>query len=68
MAYGDYNHPQVMVLRNFRDEKLANTILGRSFIKFYYATSPKLVEMLKNKKKVNEIIRNVLDKFIKHIK
>ena len=68
MAYGDYDHPQVMILRNFRDEKLANTILGRSFIKFYYATSPKLVKMLKNQKKVNEIIRNVLDKFIKHIK
>ena len=32
MAYGDYDHPQVMILRKFRDDTLSNTFFGRSFI------------------------------------
>ena len=68
MAYGDYNHPKVMVLRKFRDENLSNTFLGRSFISFYYATSPHLVKFLKNKKYPNKIIKNLLDKFVNKVK
>ena len=68
MAYGDYDHPQVMVLRGFRDEILAKTFLGRSFIKLYYATSPHLVQLLKNQDGINRLIRNVLDKFVEKVK
>ena len=65
MAYGDYEHPQVIELRNFRDNTLQNNFIGRSFIKFYYKYSPKLVELLKNQKAVNKTIRTILDNFIK---
>jgi predicted amino acid dehydrogenase len=68
MAYGDYDHPQVMVLRKFRDDFLSKTVIGRSFIKFYYRYSPSLVEKLKNKQSINLIIRKGLDQFIKAIK
>tara|TARA_R100000789_G_C2954160_1_gene135959 strand:+ start:82 stop:672 length:591 start_codon:yes stop_codon:yes gene_type:complete len=68
MAYGDYNHPQVMELRKFRDDFLSKTIIGRNFIKFYYKYSPSLVEKLKNKQSINIIIRKGLDQFIKAIK
>ena len=68
MAYGDYDHPQVMELRRFRDNFLSKTIIGRNFIKLYYKYSPNLVEKLKNKKNINLIIRKGLDKFIKTIK
>ncbi len=68
MAYGDYNHPQVLELRKFRDGFLSKTIIGRSFIKFYYKYSPSLVEKLKNKQSINLIIRKGLDQFIKAIK
>ena len=68
MAYGDYDHPQVMELRRFRDDFLSKTIIGRSFIKFYYKYSPRLVEKLKNKESINLIIRKGLDKFINVIK
>lgn len=68
MAYGDYDHPQVMILRNFRDETLSNTYFGRSFIKIYYSTSPRLVKLLKNQKYINKIIRNLLDQFINKVK
>lgn len=68
MAYGDYDHPQVIELRKFRDNILNKTNLGRSFIKFYYKYSPKLVEKLKNKPSINLIIRKSLDQFIKTIR
>lgn len=68
MAYGDYEHPQVLVLRQFRDDFLDNTIFGKCFIKTYYYFSPLLVEKLKNKKTVNSLIRKTLNQFIKLIK
>jgi len=68
MAYGDYEHPQVMKLRTFRDEFLRKSYLGRKFIKLYYKYSPLLVEKLKDKPKINDIIRTLLDKLIKIIR
>lgn len=68
MAYGDYDHTQVLVLRKFRDDFLSKTIIGRGFIKFYYRYSPSLVEKLKNKQSFNLIIRKGLDQFIKAIR
>jgi hypothetical protein len=68
MAYGDYDHPQVLELRKFRDDFLSKTILGRSFIRLYYKYSPSLVQRLKNKQSINLIIRKGLDQFIKTIK
>lgn len=68
MAYGSYEHPQVLELRKFRDEILQKTFLGRIFIKTYYFISPKLVQILKNKKTINIFIRKFLNQFIKIIK
>ena len=68
MAYGDYDHPQVMILRQFRDKVLDKSMFGKWFIKKYYHYSPKLVEKLKGKRKINTIIRKTLNKFIKIIK
>ena len=68
MAYGDYDHPQVLELRKFRDDILSKTILGRSFIKFYYKYSPFMVEKLKTKKGINFLIRAILDLMITSLK
>lgn len=68
MAYGSYEHLQVLKLRKFRDEFLAKTIWGKMFIKTYYFISPKLVEVLKNQKNTNAFIRMVLNQIIKIIK
>jgi hypothetical protein len=68
MAYGDYNHPQVVELRRFRDDFLSKTIIGRGFIKVYYKYSPSLVEKLRYNQKINIMIRKGLDQFIKIIK
>jgi len=67
MAYGDYNHPKVMVLRKFRDEQLSRNIFGRSFIKIYYKLSPYLVLLLKDSVLINRMIRNMLDKFVNKV-
>jgi len=68
MAYGDYDHSQVIILRRYRDDVLANNFFGRIFIRVYYATSPYLVTVLTNKKNMNAIIRQLLDQWIKVIK
>jgi hypothetical protein len=41
-AFGDYDHPQVVLLRAFRDRVLAESAIGRSVIAFYYQASPPL--------------------------
>ena len=42
-VYGSYDCPQVWTLRRFRDNTLANSVLGRAFIRTYYAISPTVV-------------------------
>lgn len=68
MVYGDYDNPQVLELRRFRDESLKNTLLGRCFIRVYYKYSPSLVKRLENKTWVNNNIRKLLDQFVNVIK
>lgn len=68
MAYGNYDHPQVMILRQFRDDVLSKSQFGKWFIRTYYFYSPKLVEKLKNKKTINTLIRRGLNQIIKFIK
>ncbi len=45
-AYGDYDHPQVRILRAFRDLVLAKSAFGRGFIRAYYASSPPLARFI----------------------
>lgn len=67
MAYGDYDHPSVIVLRQFRDEKLLTNYWGSVFVSFYYWISPKLVKVLTGHKRVNTIIRVSLDKIVQYL-
>ena len=64
MVYGDYDHPQVMVLRYYRDTYLAKRDWGKRFIRFYYKHSPGWVERLKNHKRINQAIKLILDSFV----
>lgn len=68
MAYGDYNHPQVKLLRTYRDVILNSNYIGRLFIRIYYATSPTIVKILNNKNGINSVIRSLLDRFVAYIK
>ena len=64
LVYGDYNHPQVMLLRKFRDNVLLNNYFGKKFVKLYYRYSPRIVEKLRNHKLINGFIKCVLDAMI----
>ncbi|HEX2629785.1 MAG TPA: CFI-box-CTERM domain-containing protein, partial [Chitinophagaceae bacterium] len=45
-CYGDYDAPEVVVLRKYRDDVLGKTFLGRMFIRIYYKVSPSLANMI----------------------
>jgi hypothetical protein len=41
-VYGDASHPDVVLLRKYRDQILSRTVVGRSFISFYWLVGPVL--------------------------
>jgi hypothetical protein len=65
MVYEDINHPKVEYLRQFRDNSLSSSFLGKTFIHYYYIFSPKLVIILNNKTIIKILIKSILDLFIK---
>lgn len=68
MAYGSYDHPQVMVLRWYRDNILQKSWYGRLFVKVYYYLSPKAVKLLRGHERINSAIRRLLDGQVEWVK
>jgi tetratricopeptide (TPR) repeat protein len=66
-VYGSYEAPEVMVLRKFRDEVLTQSLLGRVFIKTYYLISPPFADLLKGAKKINMMVKFLLDNLVKKL-
>lgn len=66
-VYGDYDAPQVRVLRRWRDQVLSRSPLGRSFIRFYYATSPGLVRAVGKRRWFAGPSRFVLDRVVRRL-
>jgi hypothetical protein len=60
-VYGDYDAPQVLTLRRFRDEVLMKSKAGQIFVAYYYKYSPRLAEKLKDQKRINRFVRFILD-------
>ena len=63
-VYGSYDCPEVWTLRRFRDNTLAKSVLGRSFIRTYYAVSPTIVKLFGNTKWFKAMWKKPLDKFV----
>ncbi|MDY3908139.1 MAG: CFI-box-CTERM domain-containing protein [Eubacterium sp.] len=63
-VYGNYNAPEVITLRKFRDDVLLENYFGRIFVKVYYCLSPRFAKWLKNKKLINDFVRKCLDCFV----
>ena len=68
MAYGDYNHPQVIFLRKYRDNNLRKYIFGKVLIELYYHISPKIVYFSGDNKYIKKFARCVLDCLIRRLK
>lgn len=65
LVYGEYTHPQVKILREFRDRVLLHSKLGAFLVQCYYKISPKLVEYLKEYTSIHAVIRTLLNLFVK---
>ena len=63
-VYEDYNHPKVLILREFRDKYLLKNDLGKKFVNFYYRYSPKFADYVKDKKILTYPIKKILDIFV----
>lgn len=63
-VFGSYECPEVRTLRRFRDTYLQNSLLGRAFIKVYYALSPTAVKLFGNTVWFNKFFKKRLNKFV----
>ena len=68
MVYGNYDSPEVLKFRKFRDNFLVRYYAGRCFIQIYYRYSPVFVNKFKHSKAANKIIRFFLEQLIKVLK
>ncbi len=67
-VYGSYDCPEVWTLRRYRDDVLASTWYGRTFIRTYYAISPTIVKHFGHTKWFNRIWRKRLDKMVHNLR
>ena len=66
-VYGSYDCPEVWTLRRFRDDTLASTLLGRMFIRTYYAISPTVVKLFGNTAWFKKMWKGTLDRMVKKL-
>lgn len=59
-CYGDYDHPNVLALRQFRDNILAKSTMGNWFISFYYKYSPSIAKGIEKRNTLKSIIRFII--------
>lgn len=60
-VYKDYEHPQVKILRTFRDKHLLTNKPGKIFVKYYYKYSPNFANYVKDKPLLSIPIKKILD-------
>ncbi|GHU93724.1 hypothetical protein FACS1894208_03640 [Clostridia bacterium] len=66
-VYGDYDAPEVRILRKFRDKTLKRNIFGKLFIRVYYKLSPPLARRLSPDTRAGRGIKRILDKFVRYL-
>ena len=61
-VYEDYDHPQVIRLRAFRDHFLSSSALGRILIRIYYVVGPFLAIFPTRSRVTKRLLRLILDR------
>ena len=60
VCYGDFESPEVVSLRLFRDRCLLPTRWGSAFVRFYYAVAPRLAATLADHHRLSGVVRRLL--------
>jgi hypothetical protein len=56
-CYGNYDAPEVEVLRRYRDEILLRNFLGEMLVKFYYSISPYIARRIEKSDFLKKIVK-----------
>ncbi|MCK4935754.1 MAG: ankyrin repeat domain-containing protein [Elusimicrobiales bacterium] len=67
VVYGSPDTPELEILRNWRDETLSYTWLGKKFINSYYKLGPFAAKIVSKTPILKSIVRVFLDKMVKWI-
>lgn len=67
-VYGTHHHPDLTVLRNFRDETLKSNQLGSSFVDFYYRYGPTWALWTKQRPLLSSSLRRIISAFVTVLK
>jgi len=67
-SYGTPFAKEIDVLRQWRDKSLMTNLFGKVFVKFYYVVSPTIAHFISKSEKLKEVVRSVLNPFVKHLK
>lgn len=59
-CYGDYDAPEVKVLRLYRDQVMAGSRIGRTTIRLYYALSPGLAAAIRRSPRAQHFSRTYI--------
>ena len=64
-CYESYDAPTVFAFRQFRDNHLNQSQLGRGFIDWYYTHGPKMAEFISDKPRAKALLRSVFNRLVK---
>lgn len=64
-VYGDFNAPEVIALRRWRDQVLLCTPSGRAMIVLYYRLSPPIARYLERSPRLAGYTRKLLNTFVR---
>lgn len=68
VCYGSYDTEELIILRNYRDNILLKTVIGKIFVKFYYLFSPSFARLLTHSKFLTNILKKYfLTPFVKKL-
>ena len=56
-VYNSPTAPKVIILREFRDQKLLTNKYGEAFVQFYYKYSPPVADYIAKRKVLSEVVR-----------
>jgi hypothetical protein len=59
-CFGDYDSPEVLILRRFRDKRLLSNMGGRLFVSFYYCISPTFSQFLLRHDAMKSYVKNTV--------